>query len=243
MFPSWADRVARCGDSVDDLVELHKSRWSEWENYIDRLKAAGFKETTLPVSREWDKLVEKALKNTERNSVETTESQLQLDFVRKLRELSRELVSTDGDTDTVLQFKVAWAKRLLHRGDDYILLDAEFGSLNTTSDLDVNVVSTTSDVFDVWIVFTREFVASRASKDKEYAASFCEYWDSNFYYEPGVWNGKDVVPVTKKLMFDGFVWTTKSTALYELHCVKAYCDAYERGKNIVVDDMRSIPRP
>ena len=74
------------------------------------------------------------------------------------------------------------------------------------------------------------------------ATSFCEYWDSNFYYEP-VWQGDTVVSLTSLLISKNFVWTTKDTALYELSCVKAYCDAYEKSKNIVVDGRVSSPNP
>lgn len=139
-----------------------------------------------------------------------------------------------------------WTKIWLKKGRDYILLNAGFGSLDTTSDLDVNVVSTTKEVMEVWMQFTRAFV-----KRKTEAASFCEYWDSNFYYEPGVLievqiqskKGYELLPITKKLILNGFAWTTKDTALYELQCVKAYCDAYEGYKIIVVDGREAKPRP
>ena len=51
------------------------------------------------------------------------------------------------------------------------------------------------------------------------------------------------MPLTRVLMAQGFAWTTRDTALYELACVKAYCDAYERDKIIVVDGREAKPRP
>ena len=220
---SWADRVASKGANVKLLLALHVDRWKEWEKYVDVLKDAGFEERMPPVSREWDKIETKALEDTEKPKLnDGGESQLQLAFVRKLRKKKAE-----GK-----KFKQAWAKRMLQRGEDYVLLDAGFGSVNTTSDLDVNVVSTTDEVVTLWLEFIRV---------RGYA--FCEHWDSNFYYQPGVWNDQDVEPWTKVLLESGFKWTTDATALYELKCVKAYCDAYESGRYITVDGRRSIPRP
>jgi hypothetical protein len=240
MFPNWADRVESKGPDSKSLVDLHVSRWNEWENYINNLKAAGFSEISRS-ERDWGKM---RLKISDKDSVEYK-------FLAGLSEKKRKIrkKKKKGRKREYRKKRVAWATRTLKRKDDYILLDASFGSLNTPSDLDVNVVSTTPFAFQEWMKFTRAFVKSREKvkngkkNKKEYAASFCEYWDSNFYYEPGVWDGEDVVPLTKLLMDEGFVWTTKDTALYELQCVKAYCDAYEKGKNIRVEGRVSVPRP
>lgn len=235
MFPNWADRVESKGKDYKSLVDLHVSRWEEWENYINNLKAAGFSEISRS-ERKWETMLEKI---SDKDSVEYKFlANLNLK-VRKVKKKKKK-----GRKREYRKKRVAWATRTLQRKDDYILLDASFGSLNIPSDLDVNVISTTPFAFQEWMKFTRDFVKSRENnKKKEYAASFCEYWDSNFYYEPGVWDGEDVVPLTKLLMGEGFVWTTKDTASYELQCVKAYCDAYEKGKSIRVDGRVSIPRP
>lgn len=235
MFPNWADRVESKGKDYKSLVDLHVSRWEEWENYINNLKAAGFSEISRS-ERKWETMLEKI---SDKDSVE-------YNFLANLNLRMRKVKKKKkkGRKREYRKKRVAWATRTLKRKDDYILLDASFGSLNTPSDLDVNVISTTPFAFQEWMKFTRAFVKSRENnKKKEYAASFCEYWDSNFYYEPGVWDGKDVVPLTKLLMGEDFVWTTKDTASYELQCVKAYCDAYEKGKSIRVDGRVSIPRP
>lgn len=239
MFPNWADRVESRKDKWKLLVDLHVSRWEEWENYINNLKAAGFSEISRS-ERDWGKMLVKL------GETGVIQGNVEYDFLAGLSNRFRKIKKKKkkGRKREYRKKHVAWATRTLKRKDDYILLDASFGSLNTPSDLDVNVISTTPFAFQEWMRFTRAFVKSRENnKKKEYAASFCEYWDSNFYYEPGVWDGEDVVPLTKLLMGEGFVWTTKDTALYELQCVKAYCDAYEKGKSIRVDGRVSIPRP
>lgn len=225
----WATRVASKGkgpQSIGPLLRLHKDRWAEWEKYIDTLKSKGYIEERRE-ERKWNDMLSDLRVGT-----------LEYDFVAALS------AKESGK-------HVAWGKRRLRKGDDCITLNAGFGSLNTTSDLDVNVVSTTPHVLEVWMDFTRAFVEGRADSKRETANSFCEYWDSNFYYEPGVRksvqiqsrDGFEAVPLTEVLMDEGFEWTTKDTALYELSCVKAYCDAYEGGKNIVMDGRVSSPNP
>ena len=221
MFPKWEERVKNCGRSVDQLVALHVARWDEWENYINMLKAGGFSEISRS-ERDWGTMLVKL--------GDSGQDSLEYDFLARLAVRTRK-------ADTRKYPRVAWAKRTLQKGDDYVLLDASFGSLNTPSDLDINVVSTTKEAFTLWMKFTRAFV-----KRKTEAASFCEYWDSNFYYEPGIYVD-EVMPLTRVLMAQGFAWTTRDTALYELACVKAYCDAYERDKIIVVDGREAKPRP
>lgn len=235
MSPTWEERVKNCGYSLGDLLNLHRSRWDEWETYIELLKKEGYREYEKPYPRKWDKILESTSKiPLNMSPEERSQFELENKFVRRLGNQYRKRGSV---TDVMRKFQVAWAKRTLQKGDDYVLLDASFGSLNTTSDLDINVVSTTKEAFTLWMKFTRAFV-----KRKTEAASFCEYWDSNFYYEPGIYVD-EVMPLTRVLMAQGFAWTTRDTALYELACVKAYCDAYERDKIIVVDGREAKPRP
>lgn len=219
MFPTWKGQIE--GKSVDDIVSLHVERWDKWEEYIDRLKVKGFVELTPPDNDKW------AVRNwTEiKADVQGTE----LEFVKKLEAKRRNVLTDKYELD----MQTAWAKRKLSRGSDTVLLDASFGSLNTTSDLDINVVSTTPEVMEVWMEFTRAFVASSS------AQSFCEFWDSNFYYEPGV----DYVSIPKRLMADKFPWTTPSTALYELQCVDVYTRAYETTSDIEIEGRRATPNP
>ena len=227
----WSDQVASKGggpQSIPTLVELHNQRWAQWEKYINMLKGAEFKELYRR-QPDWGKMLGKL-----------NAGSLEYQFVTSLGHLNE---NTRKASDVVY----AWAQRFFQRGDDSVLLDAGFGSLNTTSDLDVNVVSTTPEVVTMWMSFTRKFVKSTGA-----AESFCEYWDSNFYYQPGVLKSVEtpglaklltVVPFTKVLVDKGFAWTTGDTALFELSCVKAYCDAYESRRSIVIDDRVSTPNP
>lgn len=214
---NWEKRVVDCKGNVDALVTLHRDRLNRWEDYINLLKKEGYKE----VGREMRKVED--MKDVK---VENA------DFLKKLINPGKRVNSP-------------WAKIRLKKGEVYVLMDAGFGSLDPTSDLDVNVVSTDDEVLKLWMQFTTDLVKEKS------IASFCEYYDSNFYYEPGKTrpiesNGKEskeVVPWTKTLMSEGFKWTTASTALYELSCVKTYCDAYESYQDIVVECKVSSPRP
>lgn len=203
--------------ALEPLVTLHNQRWSQWRDYIEVLESLGFEYVRTRL-RNLNKDIKRM--RSDLKSSPSDELKFQIAFVERLK-----------GSDLVFD------KILMHRGGDYILLDASFGSMNTTSDLDVNVVSTTPEAFEAWMDFTRKFV------ERSGAASFCEYWDSNFYYEPGVWQGGTVRSLTSLLISKKFVWTTRHTALYELSCVKAYCDAYEKSKNIVVDGRVSSPNP
>lgn len=228
---NWDALVKSKDNKAKLLVDLHVSRWSEWENYINMLKDAGFSEISRS-ERDWGKML---LKLGETEGQGSTKYKFLEGLSRKRRKIKKR--KKKGRKRSYRLKYVAWATRTLKRGNDYILLNASFGSLDIPSDLDVIVVSTTPEVFEIWMSFTRAFVEGSD------ATSFCEYWDSNFYYEPGVWQGDTVVSLTSLLISKNFVWTTKDTALYELSCVKAYCDAYEKSKNIVVDGRVSSPNP
>ena len=245
MFPTWADRVKSKGEdkeSLAPLVTLHLDRWAQWYGYIKALYRIGFKREQWIARPLYDDRIELEKQRDKINADERRAAwdalDFQIDFISVLQGVVKE------DTGTV--FSKVLLRRDSDYGSDYVLLDASFGSMNSTSDLDVNVVSTTPEVLYVWMKYTRAFVKSRSDSKRgtrEYAASFCEFWDSNFYYEPGVWTGDEMKPWTKVLMDESFVWTTKDTALYELQCVKAYCDAYETKKNISVDGMNAVPCP
>lgn len=133
---------------------------------------------------------------------------------------------------------VTWAVRIFRKGEDYVEFDAGFGSMNESSDLDVNVVSTTPDVLNAWMQWTYGKVAETPDM-----GSFCEYWDSNFYYAPGLVKDRRLYGYVDYLTGKGFHWTTPDTALYELQCVDAYTRAYEERSDILVGDYRSRPNP
>lgn len=202
-------------EAIGGLAALHGSRWSLWNEYIGKLVALGYEEVYRNL-RNCEKDIEKIQTSTYKKG---DLQQFDIGFLEALVEAE------------------PWDNVLLNKENKYIFLDASFGSLNYTSDLDINVVSTTEEAMNVWMKFTQDWV-----KNNE-AQSFCEYWDSNFYYEPGVFMDNIVLSIPKKLMADGFEWTTATTAMYELQCVHAYTRAYAEEKDIIVDGLRSSPNP
>ena len=257
MFPTWAEQVEQQEKGTDlqvlgKLVTLHKKRWEKWEDYIIKLKRHGYTEIDR-FERDWDEIKKNLIDQMKKDHSLDEKLGKQLDFVRLLQNHTSKV---EGKLE-----KTAWSKRMFKKGNDYVLLDASFGSLNTTSDLDINVVCTNQDAMDIWMKFTAEFAGTH-----ETAQSFCEFWDSNFYYEPGVFvpqgtslgteyddfthtyipmeaTEDTVKSIPALLMNNGFAWTSANTAMYELQCVDAYANAYERNKDILLDGFRSSPNP
>lgn len=122
-------------------------------------------------------------------------------------------------------------------GDPYIQFDASFGSLNSTSDLDINVIATDTRVLEQW----REFVQKHKVNGEP--TSFSVYWDSNFYFEPAeIVNGK-LKSIKQKLLDTNFRWTTPTTAATEFDTVKKYADAYFEEQPLVLDAYTVRPNP
>ena len=182
---------------MKDQVALHVKRWQLWNEFIDHCIEKGFEDS--PDDR------------VNHGAVEDGSG-----YVHEFQ-----LALMDGNRS------VMWKKRLLRRdGQPAVLFDCSFGSLNSTSDLDVNVVATDSTVMQLWIQWV--------------PVPFCDVWDSNFYYQPGV--ARDtVVPWTQDLV--GFEWTTTESASYELRCIEAYSRAYSEEKQLEVAGRRTTPNP
>ena len=109
--------------------------------------------------------------------------------------------------------------------------------MNEASDLDVNVVSTTSDVLDLWMQYTRSYV--EANK----VGSFSEYWDSNFYYAPGLVRDDRLYAYVDYLSGLGFPLDDTRYCFVRVGVCGCYTRAYEEGKDILVDGYRSRPNP
>lgn len=256
MFPTWAEQVKACGRNIKQLVALHVKRWEQWGEYIALLEGYG---EVYRKERDWEDLLMTLANKINDTPSMADELGFQKEFLNNLA-TKKSAVGKNG-RGRILR-KSAWSKRMFRKGNDYVLLDASFGSLNTTSDLDINVVCTNQDAMDTWMKFTAKFADTH-----ETAQSFCEFWDSNFYYEPGVCvfpgdiigkqltNVEDheyedivaeermMISLPVMLMNNGFAWTSANTAMYELQCVDAYADAYERNKDILLDGFRSSPNP
>lgn len=115
--------------------------------------------------------------------------------------------------------KVRWSKKRV----ESTLFDASFGSLNSTSDLDINVLSTDSNVLVKWIQYLKIWQSEHPGN------TFTNYYDSNFYFEPCDANLQSFKAL---LVYDHFAWTNSLTYRKEFETVKAYTDAYERKSTI-----------
>lgn len=73
-----------------------------------------------------------------------------------------------------------FAKKTLYENQTpVVVFDAGFGSMDATSDLDISVVSTNINVLTEWIQYLHE-------QQKKINITFTRYWDSNFYFVPGI---------------------------------------------------------
>lgn len=122
-------------------------------------------------------------------------------------------------------------------GEPYITFDASFGSLNSTSDLDINVIASDTRVLEQW----KDFVAQHAVNGQP--ASFSVYWDSNFYFEPAELVQGELKSVKEELLDNHFQWTTPATARTEFEAVQSYADAYKENSMLTIDTYRVKPNP
>ena len=121
---NWDALVKSKGGEAKLLVDLHVSRWSEWENYINMLKDAGFSEISRS-ERDWGKML---LKLGETEGQGSTKYKFLEGLSRKRRKIKKR--KKKGRKRSYRLKYVAWATRTLKRGNDYILLNASFGSLD-----------------------------------------------------------------------------------------------------------------
>ena len=205
---TWSDRIK--SSKKPERVQLHVDRWKAWEEFFDFL-----------IEKGWEEILEEF--KPRKSKIPSKETAFENKVIESGKTWAHRMFRHDTPPD--VEF------------DDFVEFDAGFGSMNPPSDLDVNVVSTTSDVLDHWMEYTRSYVKATN------VGSFCEYWDSNFYYAPGLINGGRLFGYLEHLSKLGFRWTTPDTALYELQCVDAYTRAYEEVKDIIVDGYKSRPNP
>ena len=84
-----------------------------------------------------------------------------------------------------------------------VLFDASFGSLNSTSDLDINVISPETKVLDSWLQYLKQWYKSH--KDE----TFTNFYDSNFYFEP---SDKALQSLKLLLVNKNFQFTTEKNS-------------------------------
>lgn len=130
----------------------------------------------------------------------------------------------ENDTDEskfqhLLQaMEIRWSKKIVGN----VIFDASFGSLNSTSDLDINVLSPDTEVLEQWVIYIQEW---HTSHDE----TFTNYYDSNFYFEPC---DKSMQSLKLLLVNTNFEWTTENSYIKEFETVKNYTEAYKTNKEI-----------
>lgn len=125
--------------------------------------------------------------------------------------------------------------KIILSSDNKILyiFDAAFGSLDPTSDLDVMVDAIDTQVLDAWIVFLKQ------NRVKDY--TFSSYYDSNFYFEPAIYEDNNLTSMVKKYRMDAL--STKETMNEDMERIEAYAKAYINKKSLILDKFRVFPNP
>lgn len=108
--------------------------------------------------------------------------------------------------------KKRWSK--IEAGD--VVFDASFGSANSTSDLDITVLSKDTRVLNAWVEYLQIWQKNNPGK------TFTNYYDSNFYFEPC-----DDSMQSLKLGLVDIDFTTQDSYFEEFTAVKEYTDAYQ----------------
>ena len=121
----WATRISEAV-TPEEKVQLHRARWRQWNNFIESLKSKCRQTDTVTIQREPYKI---------------TISADDPEYEFKTALLSKEIPESDRP----------WTKcTVTLNGRIYTVFDNSFGSLNSTSDLDIGVVSETTDILDKW---------------------------------------------------------------------------------------------
>ena len=133
----------------------------------------------------------------------------------------------------------AWSKKILRdkNGKIETVFDASFGSMDPTSDLDIGVVSVSKHVIDEWIKHLKS--AQLLIKDKK--ITFTEYWDSNFYFEPGVLQGDKLVSKLQANLETAL--PTKKTMVQDMKLIQKYTDAYIKKTSMTLGKYSVYPNP
>lgn len=147
-----------------------------------------------------------------------------------------EVTIKDDDNEKAFKEKLnatgaRWSKKTVCTSFGLVCFDASFGSLNSTSDLDINILSQSTKVLDKWIQYMKEWHKHNAGK------TFTNYYDSNFYFEPCM--KESIIPLRLHLVRQKFNWTTDTSYMAEFNAVKAYADAYTNNTKV----LEIMPNP
>jgi len=142
--------------------------------------------------------------------------------------------TTPDFENQVVSLGHTWAQITLtdNTGLEKCKFDADFGSLDKYSDLDVNVLSTDTDVIKSWIAFLKV--------EKKKGTTFSAYWDSNFYFEPAILeeNGT-LVSRPKHVLEDKKLKNTlvpnRENIVFAMDTIVTYVEAYMKGEGITLE--------
>lgn len=144
----------------------------------------------------------------------------------------------DAEKDFKTELKKSgarWSKKTVQTDHGRVCFDASFGSLNSTSDLDINILSANTEVLDSWIEYMRTW------HEENPGETFTNYYDSNFYFEPCIVADKSFTSLRLDLVNKKFEWTTDTSYPAEFEAVKAYADAYRNKTKLM--GLEIMPNP
>lgn len=131
-----------------------------------------------------------------------------------------------------------FAKKTLYENQTpVVVFDAGFGSMDATSDLDISVVSTNINVLTEWIQYLHE-------QQKKINITFTRYWDSNFYFVPGIAKESNLVPKIQVELEKAL--PNKETMVRDAEMIEKYTKAYadktsmELGKYFVFPNTDAV---
>lgn len=142
----------------------------------------------------------------------------------------------DAEKDFKTKLKASgarWSKKTVLTKHGRVCFDASFGSLNSTSDLDINILSANTKVLDAWITYIEDWHGKNIGK------TFTNYYDSNFYFEPCI--DDQLTPLRLDLVNKKFEWTTSTSYQAEFQAVKAYANAYRDKTKLI--PLGIMPNP
>lgn len=125
-------------------------------------------------------------------------------------------------------------KTLIKYGKPMFVFDASFGSLDPTSDLDVVVVGTSTDVISDWITWLQKQHVGNTD-------IFSLKYDSNFYFEPGEVVHDQLIPKVQSKIAE--MKSSKATMVSEMKLIEKYASAYINKTTLQISDYSVYPNP
>lgn len=214
---TWEERIeerieeAKLHDeeaNANNVAKLHDDRFKLWTTFIDSFCLES-------VYYEGDEILRR----------------------KRLKPLSKRVClrktspTTPDFENQVVSLGHTWAQITLtdNTGVEKCKFDADFGSLDEYSDLDVNVLSTDTDVIKSWIAFL--------IREEKEGTTFSAYWDSNFYFEPAIAVNGTLVSRSKHVLEDekDKLVPNRENIVFAMDTIVTYVEAYMNGEGITLE--------